>query len=232
MVAAILSYQKEWEYAIQERGVFMTNRERRDMGLPYISDDEIFEEQKRARKLTQAMNTADRSDFDTISRLVKELLGKSENAFINPPFYCDYGTHIEVGKNFFANYNCTILDVAKVVIGDNCQFAPNVSVYTAGHPLHPDTRNTLYEYGIEVTIGDNVWVGGNTVICPGVHIGSNSVIGAGSVVTRDVPEWSVAAGNPCKVIRRITDKDKKFYFRKREFDGEAWKDVQRILEGK
>lgn len=210
----------------------MTNRERRDMGLPYISDDEIFEEQKRARKLTQAMNTADRSDFDTISGLVKELLGKSENAFINPPFYCDYGTHIEVGKNFFANYNCTILDVAKVVIGDNCQFAPNVSIYTAGHPLHPDTRNTLYEYGIEVTIGDNVWVGGNTVICPGVHIGSNSVIGAGSVVTRDIPEWSVAAGNPCKVIRKITDEDRRYYFRKREFDEEAWEDVQRILTEK
>lgn len=210
----------------------MTNRERRDMGLPYISDEEIFEEQKRARKLTQAMNTADRSDFDTIGRIVKELFGKSENAFINPPFYCDYGSHIEVGKNFFANYNCTILDVAKVVIGDNCQFAPNVSIYTAGHPLHPDTRNTLYEYGIEVTIGDNVWVGGNTVICPGVHIGSNTVIGAGSVVTRDIPEWSVAAGNPCKVIRKITDEDRKYYFRKQEFDEEAWEDVQRILAQK
>lgn len=210
----------------------MTNRERRDMGLPYISDEEIFEEQKRARKLTQAMNTADRSDFDTIGRIVKELFGKSENAFINPPFYCDYGSHIEVGKNFFANYNCTILDVAKVVIGDNCQFAPNVSIYTAGHPLHPDTRNTLYEYGIEVTIGDNVWVGGNTVICPGVHIGSNTVIGAGSVVTRDIPEWSVAAGNPCKVIRKITDEDRKYYFRKQEFDEEAWEDVQRIIAQK
>lgn len=210
----------------------MTNRERRDMGLPYISDKEIFEEQKRARKLTQAMNTADRSDFDKISKLVKELLGKSENAFINPPFYCDYGDHIEVGKNFFANYNCTILDVARVVIGDNCQFAPNVSIYTAGHPLHPDTRNTLYEYGIEVTIGDNVWVGGNTVICPGVHIGSNSVIGAGSVVTKDIPDWSVAAGNPCKVIRKITDEDRKYYFRKQEFDEEAWEDVRRILAEK
>lgn len=210
----------------------MTNRERRDMGLPYISDKEVFEEQKRARRLTQAMNTADRSDFDTISKIVKELLGKSENAFINPPFYCDYGDHIEVGKNFFANYNCTILDVARVVIGDNCQFAPNVSIYTAGHPLHPDTRNTLYEYGIEVTIGDNVWVGGNTVICPGVHIGSNSVIGAGSVVTKDIPDWSVAAGNPCKVIRKITDEDRKYYFRKQEFDEEAWEDVRRILAEK
>ena len=207
----------------------MTNRERRDRGLPYISDDEVFKEQKRARKLTQALNTADRSDFETISGIVKELLGKSEEAFINPPFYRDYGTHIEVGKNFFANYNCTILDVAKVVIGDNCQLAPNVAIYTAGHPLHPKTRNTLYEYGVEVTIGDNVWVGGNTVICPGVHIGSNTVIGAGSVVTKDIPDWVVAAGNPCRVIRKITDKDMKYYFRNQEFDDEAWEDVQRML---
>lgn len=210
----------------------MTNKERRDMGLPYISDDEIFEEQKRARRLTQVLNTADRSDFDTIGRIVKELLGKSEKAFINPPFYCDYGTHIEVGKNFFANYNCTILDVAKVIIGDNCQLAPNVAIYTAGHPLHPNTRNTLYEYGIEVTIGDNVWVGGNTVVCPGVHIGSNTVIGAGSVVTKDIPDWVVAAGNPCRVIRKITDADRKYYFRNQEFDDEAWKEVEKILAEK
>ena len=122
----------------------MNNIERRDAQLPYISDDSVFEEQKRARRLTQALNTADRSDFAKISSLVKELLGKSENAMINPPFYCDYGSHIEVGKNFFANYNCTILDVAKVTIGDNCQMAPNDAIYTAGHPVHPDTRNTLY----------------------------------------------------------------------------------------
>lgn len=207
----------------------MTNVERRDMGLPYISDEEIFEEQKRARKLTQALNTADRSDFKAIGKIVKELLGKSDGAFINPPFYCDYGTHIEVGKNFFANYNCTILDVARVVIGDNCQMAPNVAIYTAGHPLHPDTRNTAYEYGIEVTIGDNVWIGGNTVICPGVHIGSNTVIGAGSVVTKDIPEWVVAAGNPCKVIRQITEADRKFYYRDREFDDEAWEHVLKMF---
>ena len=203
----------------------MTNRERRDKEMPYISDEEVFEEQKRARRLTQAMNTADRSDFETIGKIVKELLGKSEGAFINPPFYCDYGSHIEVGKNFFANYNCMILDVARVLIGDNCQMAPNVAIYTAGHPVHPDTRNTAYEYGIKVTIGDNVWIGGNTVICPGVHIGSNTVIGAGSVVTKNIPDWVIAAGNPCKVIREITDADRKFYFRDREFDEEAWTHV-------
>lgn len=207
----------------------MTNKERRDVGLAYISDDSIFEEQKACRKILQKLNFMDRSDFAGISEVVKELLGKSEGAFINPPFYCDYGKHIEVGKSFFANYNCTLLDVAKIKIGDNCQMAPNVAIYTAGHPVHPDTRNTAYEYGIEVTIGDNVWIGGNTVICPGVHIGSNTVIGAGSVVTKDIPEWVVAAGNPCRVIREITDADRRYYFRDRKFDDEAWEDVQRIL---
>ncbi len=206
----------------------MNHIERRDRQLPYISDASVFEEQKVARKILQELNTMDRSHFEGIARVVKELLGKSEGAFINPPFYCDYGKHIEVGKNFFANYNCTILDVARVKIGDNCQMAPNVAVYTAGHPIHPDTRNTAYEYGIEVTIGDNVWIGGNSVICPGVHIGSNTVIGAGSVVTRDIPDWCVAAGNPCKVIRSITEADRKLYFKEREFDEEAWEDVLRI----
>ncbi|MBQ8596253.1 MAG: sugar O-acetyltransferase [Lachnospiraceae bacterium] len=207
----------------------MNHIERRDKQIPYISDASVFEEQFVARRLTQELNTMDRTDFAGIARVVKELFGKSEGAFVNPPFYCDYGKHIEVGKNFFANYNCTILDVAKVIIGDNCQMAPNVAIYTAGHPVHPDTRNTMYEYGIEVVIGDNVWIGGNTVICPGVHIGNNVVIGAGSVVTKDIPDWCVAAGNPCKVIRKITEADRKLYYKDREFDDEAWEHVQQIL---
>ena len=199
----------------------MNNIERRDREMAYISDDAVMEEQKVCRRILQRLNTVDRSDFDEIGKIVKELLGKSEDAFINPPFYCDYGSHIEVGKNFFANYNCTIIDVAKVKIGDNCQMAPNVAIYTAGHPLHPVARNSMYEYGISVTIGDNVWIGGNTVIMPGVHIGSNTVIGAGSVVTRDIPDWSVAVGNPCRVIKKITEEDKKYYYKDREFDSEA-----------
>ena len=200
----------------------MDNIKRRDLEMPYISDASVMEEQKACRRILQELNFSDRSDFEKISQIVKKLLGKSENAFINPPFYCDYGSHIEVGKNFFANYNCTIIDVAKVTIGDNCQMAPNVAIYTASHPLHPVSRNSLYEYGISVTIGDNVWIGGNTVILPGVHIGSNTVIGAGSVVTKDIPDWVVAAGNPCRVIKKITEDDKKYYYKDREFDDEAW----------
>ncbi|SOC06597.1 sugar O-acetyltransferase [Pseudobutyrivibrio ruminis] len=207
----------------------MNNIERRDKELVYISDDEVFEEQKIARRLTQELNTVDRAEFDAIKKIVNKLLGKSDNdTFINPPFYCDYGSHIEVGKNFFANYNCTMLDVGRIRIGDNVQIAPNVSIYTAGHPVHPATRNTLYEYGIDVTIGNNVWIGGNVVICPGVTIGDNTVIGAGSVVTKDVPAWSIAAGNPCRVIRKITEDDRNKYFAGREIDEEAWQEIQRI----
>ena len=208
----------------------MKNTERRDKEMVYISDNEVFEEQKRSRKLTQQLNTMDRSDFDGIGKVVKELFGKSDGAFVNPPFYCDYGSHIEVGKNFFANYNCTILDVGMVRIGDNCQMAPNVAIYTAGHPVHPADRNSLYEYGIDVTIGNNVWLGGNVVICPGVTIGDNVVIGAGSVVTKDIPAWTVAAGNPCKVIRRITEEDRGKYFAGRKIDDEALEDIRRIEE--
>ncbi len=210
----------------------MDHIKRRDAGLAYVSDGSVLEQQKRARRLTQALNTADRADFDKIAGIVKELFGKSDGAWVNPPFYCDYGFNIEVGRNFFANYNCTILDVAKVRIGDNCQMAPNVAIYTAGHPIHPATRNTLYEYGIEINIGDNVWIGGNTVICPGVRIGDNVVIGAGRVVTKDIPDWCIAGGNPCKVIRKITEADRKFYYKDREFDSEAWADVQKRIAEK
>ena len=206
----------------------MDNIERRDREMAYISDESVMEEQKVCRRILQRLNTVDRSDFDEIGKIVKELLGESDGAFINPPFYCDYGSHIEVGKYFFANYNCTIIDVAKVKIGDNCQMAPNVAIYTAGHPLHPVSRNSMYEYGISVTIGDNVWIGGNTVIMPGVHIGSNTVIGAGSVVTKDIPDWVVAVGNPCRVIKQITEDDKKYYYKDREFDPEAWDYISKL----
>lgn len=203
----------------------MDMRKRRNMQMAYISDEAVMDEQAECRKILQKLNFMDRSDFDGISEVVTELFGKSDGACVNPPFYCDYGSHIEVGKNFFANYNCTILDVAKVTIGDNCFMAPNVAIYTAGHPIYPDVRSAMWEYGKQVTIGDNVWIGGNTVICPSVNIGSNVIIGAGSVVTKDIPDWAVAAGNPCKVIRMITEDDKRRLFRDEEIDDEAWAEI-------
>ena len=141
---------------------------------------------------------------------------------MEPPIHFDYGKNTEVGENFFANFNTVILDVAKVTIGNNVMFAPNVSIYTAGHPVHPDSRNSGYEYGIPVTIGDNVWIGGSSTVLPGVTIGNNVVIGAGSVVTKDVPDNVIAAGNPCRVIRTITEEDRRFYFKDREFDVEDY----------
>ena len=172
-------------------------------------------------KIFEFNNTNPR-EVKRLDELLRDILGKAgKNLAILQPFHCDYGKNIEVGDNFFANYNFTVLDVAKVSIGNNVFIAPNVSIYTAGHPVHFEMRNTMLEYGIPITIGDNCWIGGNVVICPGVNIGEGSVIGAGAVVTKDVPPNVIAAGNPCKVIREITDSDKKYYFKNREFDEEA-----------
>ena len=206
----------------------MTNLERMKKGLLYITDDEVLHAQMPARRLTQELNTMDRSDYEGIKAVVKRLLGKADDIWINPPFYCDDGHNIEVGRNTFINYNCTILDTGIVRIGENCQIAPNVSIYTAGHPVHPAVRNTLYEYGIDVTIGNNVWIGGNAVICPGVTIGDNAVIGAGSVVTKDIPAWSLAAGNPCRVIREITEAERQKTPRAGMADEEVWREMNRI----
>ena len=157
--------------------------------------------------------------------LLREILGKTQEGYLNieSPFNCDYGYNISVGKDFFANYNFIVLDVGKVTIGDNFMAGPNVQICTAGHPLHPETRNSGYEYGIDITIGDNVWIGGNVLVCPGVKIGNNVVIGGGSVVTKDIPDNMLAYGNPCRVAREITEADRDYYFRDRKFDVDDYK---------
>ena len=198
----------------------MNHKERMLVNLPYKAwMDGLEEERIENRKRIYEYNNLPPEQWDRKTELLKNILGKTgENVHINAPFHCDYGYNIEVGENFFANYNLIILDVAKVKIGDNAQIAPNVSIYTAGHPIHPDSRNSGYEYGIDVTIGDNVWIGGNAVIMPGVIIGNNVVIGAGSVVTKDLPDNVVAIGNPCRIIREITEADRDFYYKDRKFD--------------
>lgn len=202
----------------------MNHKERMLANLPYKAwMDGLKEEREDNRKKIFEYNNLPPEKWDKTEELLRGILGKAgKNVIINQPFHCDYGYNIEVGDNFFANYNLTILDVAKVKIGDNAQIAPNVSIYTAGHPIHPDSRNSGYEYGIDVTIGDNVWIGGNVVIMPGVTIGDNVVIGAGSVVTKDLPDNVIAVGNPCRVVREITEADRDYYYKDRKFDVEDY----------
>lgn len=197
----------------------MNQKERMLHEFPYKAWlDGLEEERLENKKRIYKYNHLSPEDSATQDSLLRNILGKcGEEVYIEPPFRCDYGYNIEVGNNFYANYNLTILDAGKVTIGENVMIAPNVSIYTAGHPIHPDIRNTGYEYGIHVTIGNNVWIGGNTVINPGVHIGNGVVIGSGSVVTKDIPDNVIAAGNPCKVLRQITDDDKKYYYKNRLF---------------
>lgn len=198
----------------------MNQKERMLLGLPYKAWlDGLPEERMENKKKLYEFNMCRPDEKEKAKKLIREIFYKTGSGVnIEAPFHCDYGKNIEVGDNFFANYNCTILDVGKVVIGDNVQFAPNVSLYTAGHPIHPDSRNSGYEYGIGIAIGNNVWLGGNVVVNPGVHIGNNVVIGSGSVVTKDIPDNMIAVGNPCKIIREITEEDRKYYYKNNVFD--------------
>lgn len=197
----------------------MNQKERMLNELPYKAWlDGLSQERRETKRKIYEYNLLDPDDI-TMTEKIKAILGKTgDQVHIEQPFHCDYGYNIEVGEEFFANYNCVILDVGKVKIGNNVMFAPNVSIYTAGHPVHPDSRNSGYEYGIGITIGDNVWVGGSVVINPGVHIGNNVVIGSGSVVTKDIQDNAIAAGNPCRVLRYISEEDRDYYFKDRKFD--------------
>ena len=167
-------------------------------------DPQLAQMRLRARLLTQALNSGREDDTDERSRILKELLPHAgDKLWLQPPFYCDYGVHIHTGEGVFFNFNCVVLDVARVSIGSRSLFGPNVQIYTATHPTDHQERASGLELGRPIDIGSDVWVGGSAVICPGVSIGDRSIIGAGSVVTRDIPEGVIAAGNPCRVIRSI-----------------------------
>ncbi len=204
----------------------MNQKERMLANLPYRSWlDGLSEERMECKKKLYAYNNLPPDAVEERTALLREILGKTEEGYLNieSPFHCDYGYNIEVGTDFFANYNFIVLDVGKVKIGNSFMAGPNVQICTAGHPLHPETRNSGYEYGIDITIGDNVWIGGNVLVCPGVKIGNNVVIGGGSVVTKDIPDNMLAYGNPCRVVREITEADRDYYFRDRKFDVDDYK---------
>lgn len=192
-----------------------SEKEKMISGKPYKAfGDELLAERQYAKEMIFDFNSLRPNQIDERNEILKRLLGKTKDKyFIEPPFRCDYGYNIEIGENFYSNYNLIILDCAPVKIGDNVLIGPNVSIYTAGHPLHYEIRNQEYEYAFPIIIGDNVWIGGNVVINPGVSIEENSVIGSGSVVTKDIPNNVIAIGNPCKVLRVITDDDKHYYFK-------------------
>ncbi|WP_104205257.1 sugar O-acetyltransferase [Billgrantia saliphila] len=167
-------------------------------------DPQLAEERHRARLLAKAFNDSSDDQGKERKRLLIELFGAmGKGTFIEPPFYCDYGGNITLGERVFFNFNCVILDVAAVTIGNHVMFGPSVQVYTATHPLDAEQRRSGLEAAKPITIGDDVWIGGGAILSPGVTIGARSVIGAGSVVTKNIPEGVFAAGNPCRVVRSL-----------------------------
>jgi maltose O-acetyltransferase len=168
-------------------------------------DPELVAARERARDLCQSLNATREAQADERRRILCALFGAGgDSVWMQPPFFCDYGSNIELGERVFFNFNCVVLDVCPVRIGDYSLFGPGVQILTPMHPLNAEQRRRE-EFGKPVTVGSDVWVGGGAILLPGVHIGSRAVIGAGSVVTRDIPEGVFAAGNPCRVIRAITE---------------------------
>ena len=185
----------------------MTEKEKMLSGMVYSAvDKQLLEELNAVKEVIHRYNNLSPSDNAGHLEILKGLLGHiaDDEIIINQPFYCDYGKQISVGKRFFANFHFTVLDEAKVTIGDDCFIGPNVSIYTACHSTDPIERNTRNEWAVPVSIGNNVWIGGSVTILPGVTIGDNVTIGAGSVVTKDIPANVVAVGNPCHIVKELT----------------------------
>lgn len=190
-----------------------SQKDRMLAGDLYIADDpELAKDFHKAKRLLREYNQTTEYQEADRKKILDDLFKQSgQKIHIEPPFHTDYGCNTVIGENFYSNYDCIILDIANVKIGDNVMFGPRVGLYTAGHPIDAVIRNEYYEYGKPITIGNNVWVGGNVVVNPGVTIGDNVVIGSGAVVTKDIPSNVIAVGNPCKVLRKINDQDKKYW---------------------
>ncbi|HRN44629.1 MAG TPA: sugar O-acetyltransferase [Flavobacterium sp.] len=186
-----------------------TEKEKMIAGQYYFAGDPVLvKDRRRSKNLLHRLNVTEYRVTKKAREIIKELIPNAgANLYIEPPFFCDYGYNISCGENVYFNVNCVILDCTKVTIGSNVFFAPGVQLYTATHPLDAELRKTL-ESALPIIIGDDCWIGGNSVICPGITIGKGCVIGAGSVVTKDIPDNSLAVGNPAKVIRKLNQQEK------------------------
>lgn len=199
----------------------MTNKEKMHNGkLYYPSDEVIMAEQTQCLELLYDFNATRPSESRKRTALLKKMFAEiGENCYIEPPFHANWGGHhVHFGKNVYANFNLTLVDDTHIYVGDYTMFGPNVTVATAGHPILPELRQKGYQYNMPVHFGKNCWIGAGAVIVPGVTIGDNVVIGAGSVVTKNIPSDVVAVGNPCKILRKVCEKDNKFYFKDCKID--------------
>ena len=188
----------------------MTEKEKCERGLLYDAnyDEELKNDRVRVKSLCQEYNETRYADAEKRAALIRNIVKTTgKNFLVEQPFWCDYGYNIELGENFYSNHNLVILDCVRVKFGDNVFIGPNCGFYTAGHPENVGQRNAGLEYARPITVGNNVWFGGNVVVLPGVTIGDNSIIGAGSVVTKDIPSNVVAVGNPCKPVREINNEE-------------------------
>lgn len=209
--------------------MIMTMRERILQGKLFTDECEgLPQERLAAKKRMKAFNDSAPDELEKRIELMNEIFGKETKAWIEPPFYFCYGTHITLGEGCYVNMNCNFIDDGLIEIGDRVMFGPGVTIATVGHPINPQLRE--YMYTDSVKIGKNCWIGANVTICPGVTIGDNSVIGAGSVVLQDIPENSVAGGNPCRVLRPISEKDTKYYYKEREIDEKDLQEERNLRE--
>lgn len=201
----------------------MTQQERMGKGLLYLCNDEsIMNEQLKCLEKLYDFNATRPSQSVKRKEMLKDMFGGiGENCYIEPPLHSNWGgKNVYFGNNVYANFNLTLVDDANIYVGDCVMFAPNVTLATAGHPVEPNLRAKTYQFNKDIHIGNNVWIGAGSTILPGITIGENSVIGAGSIVTKDIPANVVAMGNPCKVIREISQKDKEFYYKDQKIDWE------------
>ena len=188
--------------------------------LYYCNDEDLMREQMKALELLYDFNKTRPSEQDKREKILKKMFAEiGDDCYIEPPFHANWGgKNVHFGNGVYANFNLTMVDDCDIFVGNNVLFGPNVTVSAGTHPIHPELRSKQAQYNIPIHIGNNVWIGANSVILPGVNIGDNSVIGAGSIVTKDIPSNVVAVGNPCRVLREINENDMKYYYRDMKID--------------